>query len=308
MPRVLITGASGFVGGWLAREWHDSGAEVLGISRRAESPAGAAKAVDLLDAAAVEAAVREFQPDFVCHLAALASTGRSWQQPSRCVGDNQAMTWNLLEAVRQHAGTATVLVAGSGEGYGVPQQLPVSELHRLAPGTPYAIAKAATDLIGGLYADAHGLNVVRARAFNHAGPGQGGSFLVGSICSQAAEQLAANPGSQITVRTGAAEVRRDYCDVRDVARAYRLLCEAGEPGIWNVCSGSSTSTSEVVALLEEAVAPAQLVHQVDPAIVRPHETLDICGDPAKLAAATGWKPLIPLSQTVADTLASARAG
>jgi GDP-4-dehydro-6-deoxy-D-mannose reductase len=108
------------------------------------------------------------------------------------------------------------------------------------------------------------------------------------------------------VRTGAADVRRDYCDVRDVARAYRLLCEAGEPGIWNVCSGSSTSTSEVVALLEEAVAPAQLVHQVDPAFVRPHETLDICGDPAKLAAATGWKPLIQLSQTVADTLAAAR--
>ena len=294
------------MGGWLAREWHTSGAEVLGISRRAESPSGAAESVDLMDAAGVEAAVREFQPDFVCHLGALASTGRSWQQPSRCVGDNQAMTWNLLEAVRQHARDATVLVAGSGEGYGVPQQLPVSESHRLAPGTPYAIAKTATDLIGGLYAEAHGMNVVRARAFNHAGPGQGGSFLVGSICAQAAGQLEENPGSEITVRTGAAEVRRDYCDVRDVARAYRLLCEAGEPGVWNVCSGASTSTAQVVALLEEAVAPAPLVHEVDPALVRPHETLDICGDPGKLEAATGWKPRIPLSQTVADTLTAAR--
>lgn len=308
MARVLITGASGFVGGWLAREWQSAGAEVIGLSRRAESPAGEALAIDLLDEAAVMSAVSGFQPEFVCHLAALASTGRSWQQPSRCVGDNQAMTWNVLEAVRHHAPTATVLVAGSGEAYGVPQQLPVSESHRLAPGTPYAIAKAATDLIGGLYAEAHGLNVVRARAFNHAGPGQGGSFLVGSICSQAAEQLASNPTAEVVVRTGAAEVRRDFCDVRDVARAYRLLCEAGEPGVWNVCSGASTSTAQVVSLLKEELTPVGLVHEVDPALVRPHETLDICGDPGRLESATGWKPSIPLRQTIADTLAAARAG
>ena len=301
--RVLVTGASGFVGGWLAREWESAGAQVLGLSRRGSSPAGEGKAVDLLNAAETADTVAQFKPDFVCHLGALASTGRSWQEPVRCLADNQAMTWNLLAAVLEHSQGATVLIAGSGEGYGVPQSLPVNESHQLAPGTPYAVAKTATDLIGGLYAQAHGLNVIRARAFNHAGPGQGGSFLVGSICTQAAEQSSAQ---QVTVRTGAAEVRRDYCDVRDVARAYRLLCEAGEPGVWNVCSGSSTSTSEVVGLLDAALGETSLVHEVDPALVRPHETLDIYGDCSKLEAATGWKPLIPLSQTVADTLNAAR--
>jgi GDP-4-dehydro-6-deoxy-D-mannose reductase len=157
-------------------------------------------------------------------------------------------------------------------------------------------------LIGGLYAQAHGLKVIRARAFNHAGPGQSGSCLVGSICAQAAEQ---SGNARVTVRTGAAEVRRDYCDVRDVARAYRLLCEAGEPGIWNVCSGASTSTAEVVDLLDSALPETEVAHEVDPALVRPHETLDIYGDCSKLEAATGWKPLIPLRQTVSDALAAA---
>jgi GDP-4-dehydro-6-deoxy-D-mannose reductase len=300
--RVLVTGASGFVGGWVAREWQSAGAEVLGVSRRGSSPAGQGQAVDLLKADATSAAVAQFKPDFVCHLGALASTGRSWQEPVRCLADNQAMTWNLLASVLEHSPGATVLIAGSGEGYGVPQSLPVNESHQLAPGTPYAVAKTATDLIGGLYAQAHGLKVIRARAFNHAGPGQGGSFLVGSICAQAAEQ---SGNARVTVRTGAAEVRRDYCDVRDVARAYRLLCEAGEPGIWNVCSGASTSTAEVVDLLDSALPETEVAHEVDPALVRPHETLDIYGDCSKLEAATGWKPLIPLRQTVSDALAAA---
>lgn len=303
-PRVLITGTSGFVGGWLAREWDGAGAEVLGLSRRGTSPAGEAIATSLLDADATARAVREFRPEVVCHLGALASTGRSWQDPVRCVGDNQAMTWNLFEAIRLHCPSATVLVAGSGEGYGRPQSLPVGEDHEIAPATPYAVAKTVTDLIAGLYAEAHGTTVIRARAFNHAGPGQGDSFLVGSICAQAAAQ---GDSGELVIRTGSSGIRRDYCDVRDVARAYRLLCEAGKPGIWNVCSGTSTSTAEVVAMLAEAAAPQQIRHEVDAALVRPHETQDIFGDPAKLEAATGWKPLIPLSQTVAETLAAARA-
>jgi len=302
--RTLITGASGFVGGWLARECADAGQQVLGISRRGVSPAGDGVAVDLLDAEAVGAAVADFRPDVVHHLAALASTGRSWEDPIRCVGENQAMTWNLFDAVRQHAPAATVVVAASGEGYGSPQRLPVDEEHRLAPGTPYAVAKTVTDLIAGLNADAHGITVIRARAFNHAGPGQGDSFLIGSLCSQAAAQS----GSDVVeLRTGASDVRRDWCDVRDVARAYRLLAASGKPGVFNVCSGRSTSTSEVVALMAEALAPVEVRHEVDPSLVRPHETMDIFGDRTRIEALTGWRPEIPLARTVSDALAAALA-
>ena len=300
--RVLITGASGFVGGWLARECEDSGSEVLGISRSGASLAGRGLAVDLLDPVAVARAVEEFQPEAIHHLAALASTGRSWQDPVRCVSDNQAMTWNLLEAARTHSPDATVLLACSGESYGAPRSLPVTEDHPIAPGTPYAVAKTVTDLIGGLYADGHGLRVIRARAFNHAGPGQGGSFLIGSICSQLAGDTGDGPA---TIRTGSGSVARDYCDVRDVARAYRLLVEAGEPGIFNVCSGKATTTAEVVGLLGEAASPREVRHEVDPSLVRPHETEAICGDPSKVESVTGWRPEIPLARTVADALEAA---
>ena len=300
--RVLITGASGFVGGHLAREIAAAGSELLAVSRRGTSVAGEGRAVDLLDSSAIDAAVADFQPTVVYHLAALASTGRSWQDPARCVGDNQTTTWNLLEAVRTNAPDATVVVAGSGESYGAPLGLPVDEQHPLVPATPYAVAKTVTDLVGGLFAEAHGLRVIRARAFNQIGPNQGKSFLLGSIAGQLKEQA----GEQsAVVLTGSADVRRDYTDVRDVVRAMRLLVEAGELGAFNICSGHSLSTAEIVTAATEASSPLTVVHEVDPRLVRPHETADIVGDPTKLIAATGWQPLIPLSQSVSDALASA---
>jgi GDP-4-dehydro-6-deoxy-D-mannose reductase len=300
--RVLITGASGFSGGHLATEWSAVGAEVVGISRRGTCVAGEAQECDLLDPAAIARIVESFKPTVVHHLAALSSTGRSWQEPVKCISDNQATTWNLLEAVRSFAPEATVVTAGSGEGYGSPLTLPVTEDHPLAPGTPYAVAKTVADLIAGLFAHAHGLRVIRARAFNHPGPGQGRSFLLGSICSQAAAQ---DGSAALTIRTGTASIARDYCDVRDAARAYRLLAQKAEPGIYNICSGSSSTTAELVDLLAAELAPADVVHEVDPELVRPHETELIVGERTKLTNATGWVPEIPLSQTVADTLAAA---
>lgn len=296
--RVLITGASGFVGGHLAREWSQEGALVLGLSRRGTVSAGEGRSVDLLSAELTRKAVADFKPTVVHHLAALASTGRSWDEPARCVAENQATTWNILEAVRLEAPQATVVLACSGESYGTPSVLPVTESHPLAPITPYAVAKTTSDLIGGLYGEAHGLRVIRARAFNHAGPGQGDSFLIGSLCSQAKAQ-AVSPA--ITLRTGSKDIRRDYTDVRDVVRAYRLLAEDGAPGVYNVCSGSSTSTAEVVSLVAAALG-SEVIHEVPTELVRPHETPEIFGDPAKLTAETGWAPAIPLEQTIADCL------
>ena len=298
--RVLITGASGFVGGHLAREWVDNGAEVLGISRRGTITEGSGLSVDLLNIDATRDAVAQFKPTVVHHLAALASTGRSWDEPARCVADNQATTWSILEAVREEAPSASVVLACSGESYGSPLSLPVDESHLLAPTTPYAVAKTVADLIGGLYAQAHGLHVIRARAFNHAGPGQSDSFLIGSLCAQAKAQA---DQATVTLQTGAAATRRDYTDVRDVVRAYRLLAVAGQPGAYNVCSGVSTSTAEIVEMIGK-IAGVTVVHEAPQELARPHETLDIFGDPTKLTAATGWQPQIPLSQTITDTLTS----
>lgn len=302
---VLVTGASGFVGGHLARTCDEAGDEVVGLSTSGVSPAGRGLTCDLLDAEAVAALIAELQPTVVHHLAALASTGRSWEEPIRCLADNQTMTWNLLEAVKANAPDATVLIACSGESYGKPQCLPIDESHQLAPATPYALAKTASDLTGGLFAEAHGLKVVRARGFNHAGPGQAAEFLIGSLVAQVAGAVRAGQPS-VTLRTGTAEIRRDYTDVRDVAVAYRELAAGGHTGIVNVCSGRSSSTEEIVGLVRTAAAEQiEVRHEVDRYLVRPHETTEVIGDPSRVRDLINWSASTPLAQTVADALAFA---
>lgn len=305
--RTLITGAAGFVGSHLAQHCLDQGDEVQGLSRRASVKGGQSIVCDLLDLEAAKRSVASAQPDVVHHLAALASTGRSWQDPTRCINDNQTMTWNLLEAVRSEAPEAIVLLAGSGESYGRPQALPISEDHPLAPTSPYAIAKTSCDLIGGLFAEAHDLKVIRARAFNHAGPNQAGEFLIGSLVAQVATAVASGEDS-VSLRTGSGEIRRDYTDVRDVVRAYRDLGLSDTRGVVNVCRGASTSTAEIVALVAQSAADRiQVEHLVDEALIRPHETPEVVGSPDLINRLIGWQAEIPLEQTVGDALDAALA-
>jgi GDP-4-dehydro-6-deoxy-D-mannose reductase len=232
-------------------------------------------------------------PRVVYHLAAHAHVGASWREPGATLRDNVAMTLNLLEAVRSEAPEATVVAVSSGEIYGPPARLPVDESAPLRPQNPYAVSKASADLLAGFYADAHGLRVIRPRAFNHAGPGQQPTYAVASFARQVAE------GRRVV--TGNPDTRRDYTDVRDVVRAYRLLAERGEPGVYNVCSGRTASAAELVAALA-SVAGVEVEHVVDPALLRPHEVMEVRGSYAALREATGWEPEIPLEQTLADTL------
>jgi GDP-4-dehydro-6-deoxy-D-mannose reductase len=245
--------------------------------------------------------VADVRPDVVHHLAALASVARSWEDPGPVLTDNVAAAFNLFEAVRLEAPGAALVVVSSGELYGPPASLPVEESAPLRPQNPYAVSKASTDLLAGLYADAHGLRVIRARSFNHAGPRQTTVFAIASFARQVAEGLDAGD-DPIRVVTGAPGVRRDFTDVRDVVRAYRLLAERAQPGVYNVCSGRSVSAGEIVALLGE-VCGVGIDHTVDPERIRPHEVTEIRGSHARLTAATGWEPAIALEQTLADTVA-----
>jgi GDP-4-dehydro-6-deoxy-D-mannose reductase len=290
--RALITGASGFAGRHLAAACAAAGDVVAGVSR--------AGGVDLRDAEQARAAVEEARPDAVYHLAALAHVGDSWSEPAAFLRDNASMALNVLEAVRAAAPRAVVVAVSSGEVYGPPAGLPVTEDAALRPQNPYAVSKASADLLAGFYADAHGLRVVRPRAFNHAGPGQQPTYAIASFARQAARGAEAGE-DPIRIVTGNPDTRRDYTDVRDVARAYRLLAERGEPGVFNVCSGRTASARELLELLA-AAAGTGLDHEVDPELVRAHEVTEVRGDPGRLRAATGWEPEIPLERTLADTV------
>jgi GDP-4-dehydro-6-deoxy-D-mannose reductase len=287
--RALITGAGGFAGAHLAAACRAAGDEVVGVSR--------ASGTDLRDARAARESVAAARPDVVYHLAARAHVGESWGDPAGFLGDNIVLALNVLEAVRAEAPGAVVVAVGSGEIYGPPTSLPVTEDAPLRPQSPYAVSKAGADLLAGFYAHAHGLRVIRARAFNHAGPGQEPIYAIASLARQAAVG-----GEPLRIVTGNPDTRRDYTDVRDVVRAYRLLAERARPGVYNVCSGRTASARELVSMLAEA-AGAAVEHVVDESLVRAHEVREVCGSPERLRAATGWEPEIPLERTLADTVA-----
>ena len=176
------------------------------------------------------------------------------------------MTANLLEAVRHEAPAATVVLISSGEIYGPPARLPVDEDAPLRPQNPYAVSKAAVDLLGGQYADATALRVVRLRPFNHAGPGQGDDYVVGTLTRQVAEAEAAGAIRGARAHRQPRLARATSRDVRDVVRAY--VAAAGlEPGAYNVASGRAVSVRELIELVR-AAARIPVRHEVDPARVR----------------------------------------
>jgi GDP-4-dehydro-6-deoxy-D-mannose reductase len=286
----LVTGGAGFAGRHLV--------ELL--SAEGTTPeAPAHDALDLLDRAALASAIRETQPVSVFHLAAFSSPQQSWDRPHEALLSNLEMTLNVLEAVRHESPGTTVLVVGSGQVYGDVDGDPVDEDAPLAPGNPYAVSKAACDLLGRQYEQSHGLRVVRLRPFNHAGPGQSDEYVVSSMCRQVAEAEAAGE-REVVLRTGDVSAGRDFTDVRDVVRAYSLASRA-PTGAYNVCSGRCSPVSEVIDhLSEHSTIPVS--HSVDPARLRSSETRRMAGSHDRLTAATGWEPQITLDQTVAATL------
>jgi GDP-4-dehydro-6-deoxy-D-mannose reductase len=289
--RVLVTGSKGFVAQWFLAHLESTGDQVTGLDAE----------IDITDAPAVTDAVTGAAPDAVCHLAAQASVGSSWQDRSGTYAVNTFGALNVVEAALACDQPPRVLLISSSEVYGriTPEELPVSEDHPFAPVSPYAASKAAAELIGLQAWLGGGLEVVRARPFNHTGPGQRPDFVVPALARQVAA-AAAKGVSELA--TGNLDVRRDITDVRDVVRAYRDLLETGAPGeVYNVCRGESVSIEEVARRLL-ALAGVELELVIDPARVRPVDIPDLRGDPSRLHAATGWAPQIPLDETLASVL------
>jgi GDP-4-dehydro-6-deoxy-D-mannose reductase len=284
---ALVTGGSGFVGRYLV-ELIDG---EVAAPPRAE--------LDLCDAAAVRAALADMQPATVFHLAAFSSPSQSWDQPDQGLLTNLAMTLNLLEAVRHEVPSARVVLVGSGQVYGAPERLPVDERAPLSPVNPYALSKATADTLGQQYADAFGLRVVRLRPFNHAGPGQSDEYVISSLTRQVAE--AEHAGLELALlETGDPDAARDFTDVRDVVRAYALAATL-DGGVFNVSSGRSVSVATLVQMVaRHARVPVR--HEIDPARLRVQDARDMCGSHERLTTATGWRPEIPLDQTVRDML------
>jgi GDP-4-dehydro-6-deoxy-D-mannose reductase len=294
--RAFVTGSRGFVGAWLVPHLRAAGDQVQ------EAPAG----LDVTHAEAVREAVTGAEPEAIYHLAAWSHVGRSWSHPEEVVRVNVLGTLAVLEAARACRGSPTTLLVSSAEVYGrvQPSDLPLDEEAPLRPVSPYAASKVAAEYLGIQAHLAHGLPVVRARPFNHVGPKQSADFVVPAMARRI---LAAAREGRSAIQVGNLSTRRDFTDVRDVVRAYRLLVVGAEPGqVYNVCSGRDVAIEEVVHRLL-ALVDADLHLEPDPGLMRPADVAVLRGDPSRLVRATGWRPEVSLDQTLVDVLAEWRA-
>ena len=308
--RVLVVGAAGFVGGHLIAELLGDGDSDVHVAKLPSERLAAdlssrvsAHDVDVLDPDSVERLIRAARPTRVVHLAAQSSVAQSWTDPAATFTLNVNGALHVLDAVRTVTPGCRVLLVGSAEQYGRvrPEDLPVSETCALAPENPYAVSKMAQEQTARLYVAAYGMDILMVRAFNHIGPGQSPAFVVSGFARQAARiERGLQPP---VVSVGNLSARRDFTDVRDVARAYALLLEKGRAGeVYNVGQGRSVGVDAVLdALIARCRVPVTVA--VDPALFRPVDMPDVVADVSKLRAETGWTPHVPLAQSLDDTLA-----
>jgi GDP-4-dehydro-6-deoxy-D-mannose reductase len=311
MTSILITGISGFVGGHYTQFLYDlkKDCTIHGVSR--SKPAWDFipqrdrildsidfHQCDLLDTIAVNRILKETQPDYILHLAALSSVAESWKNPLTSFLNNTNAFLNIVESVRTQALPSKILSVGSSEEYGIVQKsdLPLFENHIVSPQNPYAVARVSQEYLAQIYAKGYDLNICCTRSFNHIGPGQKDTFVVSSIAKQFAD-IAVNKKSPI-VNIGAGSIVRDFTDIVDVILAYESIFRNGIIGeTYNICSGKGNRISDIVNLFSELTdIPITIEQNLN--LIRPIDNPILIGSYHKLHEHTGWKPSIPIKESL----------
>ncbi len=338
---TLVTGAPGFAAGWLIADLLASGRRVHGLGlppvagppatygpfalagpdpRRSDDLPGTVRyggspgewsftPCRLEDAATLAAIVTRTAPAEIYHLAAQSSAGLSFEQPCETFATNVEGCLNLLECLRGLPETdrPRLLAVGSCEEYGDDPdepRTPLAETAALHPVSPYGVSKVTQTLLCLQYGRACGLDVVVARPFSHTGPGHDARFAFPSFARQIARaEAGADPDR---LRVGNLEPVRDFLDVRDVTRAYRLLMERGRSGtVYNICSGQALTIRQGLDILL-ASARAPIAIENDPERWRPADIPYMVGDNTRLTEETGWHPEHDFADTLGELLVQAR--
>ena len=299
----LVTGATGFAGSHLLETLLGAGGEVAAWGHAQGRPVPSTSddrvrwsAVDLLDRRSVEDALLQSRPTVIFHLAGLPHVAEAWKDSGRALQVNALGTHHLLDAVEKAAPACKVVIAGSALVYR-PSTTALREEDPVGPADPYGVSKLAQEMRG----ERATTPVVLTRPFNHAGPRQSEAFVTSSFAKQLAEIEAGIREPKLLV--GNLDARRDIMDVRDTARAYVALGEQGAPGrVYNICSGVAHRIGDLLDHLL-SMARVRVTVDQDPARLRPSDNPVVLGDPSRLLTDTGWRPEIPVEQTLSDLLA-----
>ncbi len=304
--KALIIGGGGFVGPYLVRHLvNDLGYEVTVTKTEKEnlvSDIAQVVNLDILNKEQISEVLNAQRPDYIFHLAAQSSVAYSWKNPSLTIDVNVKGCVNVLDAIRDLDFKPRTLLIGSGEEYGHIREgeCPITEENNSRPGNIYAATKACQNMLGKIYADAYGMDVMMVRAFNHIGPNQTPMFVVADFCKQVAE---IEKGIKEPVMyVGNLTAKRDFTDVRDVVKAYALLVKEGKRGeTYNVGTGHALAIQEILDTII-SMSDKSIEVKVDPDRLRPVDVPIIEPDIRKINECTGWKPQILLSQTLKETL------
>lgn len=277
MGRALIVGAAGFVGKYLTRELEEAGHTVFPTDM---------PEINLLDKASLEAAIRKSNPDYIVNLAAISSVGASWKNPTLTMDVNVKGTLYLLEAIQELAPHAKTLLIGSAEEY-AQQESPLKESDSLQASNPYGISKIAQENFADLFRKKYGMQIICTRSFNHTGVGQVEAFAIPSFVGQAAR--IEKSGQEGTIKVGNLSAYRDFSDVRDVVRTYRLLLEnKNEFHTYNVGSGKAHKVEDLLQTIV-SFATVKINVEQDPERMRPVDMPYQCADNSRIVNAGYWR-------------------
>lgn len=309
---ILITGISGFVGNYLTRKLlqEDGDKKIVGTYLSPDSIKVFSDIsekldlhqLDLMDSKSVEKLVGDVKPDEIYHLAAMAVSGKSFDNPALVITNNIISQVNLLEAVRIAKINPKIMITSSAEIYGKvePQNLPIDELTPMVPANPYAVSKIAQDYMGLQYNVSYGLNIIRVRPFNHIGPGQSDQFATAAFAKKIAEIEKGKREPVLTV--GSLDSKKDFTDVLDMVSAYVMLMQKGIAGeVYNIGSGKSYKMSDILNILL-SFTTVKIKIETDPDLLRPSDNPELVCDNTKIHELTGWSPQIPLEKTLRDIL------
>lgn len=310
--RVLITGAGGFVGRHLSAHLGrvQAKARLIGTtffpSETVHQAVNEHRRIDLKGYKQVRDLLEDCRPDAIFHLAAQAFVPRSFEDPWGTLENNIRAQLNIIRASLELDIQPRILIVSSAEIYGAvaPDQLPLDEDAAIRPTNPYSVSKVAQDMLALQYYLSHDLPIMRARPFNHIGPGQNERFVAPAFAKQIAA-IEEDAGDAV-IYVGNLEAKRDFTDVRDIVRAYHMIVEKGKPGeAYNIASGLAHSIRHLLDTLLQ-LSDIEIEVRVDPERLRPVDVPEIRGDSRKLRRDTGWQPKLSFEDTLRDVLSDCR--